>query len=164
MRKKILIIVFPLFVILTFFNTYSLAKSYPDSVEKQDEEYMIMSIKKISSTTIYKQPSKDKNTTSTSGASLDDMINDADKFVDQGEAKYNGNLDDVSNMIYNILLTVGVCLAVLIGAVLGIKLMSSGIEEKAEVKKLLVPYIVGCAVIFGGFSIWKLAVILLEKI
>ena len=50
------------------------------------------------------------------------------------------------------------------GAILGIKLMISGIDEKAEVKKLLIPYVVGCIIIFGGFGIWKLVVTILQSV
>lgn len=116
--------------------------------------------------TIYKQPEKvdPKNASS----SIDDMINDAKSFISQGKIKYanddDNNLQNVSNTVYNILLVVGTSLAVIMGAVLGIKLMVSGVEQKAEVKKLLVPYVVGCIVIFGGFGIWKLAVTILQGI
>ena len=46
----------------------------------------------------------------------------------------------------------------IIGTVLGIKFMVASAEDKAEVKKALVPYIIGCAVIFGAFTIWNIAV------
>ena len=96
------------------------------------------------------------------------MINDAKSFISQGKIKYanddDNNLQNVSNTVYNILLVVGTSLAVIMGAVLGIKLMVSGVEQKAEVKKLLVPYVVGCIVIFGGFGIWKLAITILQGI
>ena len=42
--------------------------------------------------------------------------------------------------------------------------MISSAEEKAEVKKMLIPYIVGCIVVFGGFGIWKLVVNILQGI
>ena len=42
--------------------------------------------------------------------------------------------------------------------------MVSGIEGKVEAKQLLVPYVVGCVMIFGGFGIWKLVVTILQGI
>ena len=48
------------------------------------------------------------------------------------------------------------------GGIIGIKLMISSASEKAEAKKLLVPYVVGCVVVFGGFGIWKLVVTILQ--
>ena len=39
--------------------------------------------------------------------------------------------------------------------------MVGGAEEKANIKEVLVPYVVGCIVIFGAFAIWKLIVTIL---
>ena len=48
--------------------------------------------------------------------------------------------------------------AVIIGLVIGIKFMVSSVEEKAKIKELLLPYVVGCGVVFGAFGIWSLVV------
>ena len=112
---------------------------------------------------IYKRPKK--NDPTSSKTSLDDMIDDADKFTSNGDLKYNADdLSSVSNTIFNILLTVGIIIAVLMGVIIGIKLMISGVEKKAQVKTLLMPYVVGCIIIFGGFGIWKLVVTILQNI
>ena len=113
--------------------------------------------------TIYSRPEKKDQKDASSN--LDDMISDADKFIGNGNLTYNADdLSNVSNTIFNILVTVGIIIAVLMGAILGIKLMISGVEEKAQVKKLLMPYVVGCIIIFGGFGIWKLVVTILQGV
>ena len=66
--------------------------------------------------------------------------------------------------MYNILLTIGIVVAVIVGAIIGIKLMSSGIDTKVEAKKLLIPYLAGCVVVFGGFAIWKIVVTILQQV
>ena len=38
------------------------------------------------------------------------------------------------------------------------------INQKADIKGLLIPYIAGCVIIFGSFAIWKLIVTLLQGI
>ena len=38
---------------------------------------------------------------------------------------------------------------------------NKSVEEKANIKEVLVPYVVGCIVIFGAFAIWKLIVTIL---
>ena len=58
----------------------------------------------------------------------------------------------------------GLILAIIIGMVLGIQFMIGSIEQKAKVKDSLVPYIVGCVVIFGAFGIWKLVLTILEGV
>ena len=115
--------------------------------------------------TIYKYPSRDDTGKNNSEQSLEDMVSDANSFINSGELKLNQDaLSNFSQTMYNILLAIGVVVAVIVGAIIGIKLMTSSIEEKAEAKKLLVPYVVGCAVVFGGFGIWKIVVTILQHI
>ena len=42
--------------------------------------------------------------------------------------------------------------------------MTGSVEQQADVKKLLVPYIAGCVVVFGAFGIWKIAVTIIASI
>lgn len=116
------------------------------------------------SSNIYVQPNRTTSGDS-SEESLGDMVSDAEKFVDKGEITYDAeDLQNFSKTLYNIALTIGVFVAVIMGAILGIKLMASGVEEKAEAKKILVPYVVGCIVVFGGFGVWKIVVTILQNI
>lgn len=98
----------------------------------------------------------------------DEVIDEADGFISKGQSegsKINGEaLKDASNTLYNILLIIGIFLAVAIGMYLGIKFMLSSAEDRAKVKESLVPYIAGCVVIFGAFIIWKLAITLLSNL
>lgn len=113
------------------------------------------------SDTIYtSQPHK--TDTGDAGDSLDDVMNDADEFIEQGQVQYEGDLSQFSNTIYNILLSIGIIVAVIVGAIIGVKLMASNIDTKVEAKKLLIPYVVGCVVVFGGFAIWKIVVTILQ--
>ncbi len=114
--------------------------------------------------TIYNSP--DIIAKNSSSASLDDMINDADKFVLKGEDDKikEGELAKFSGMIYNIVLQVGIAIAVIVGIVLGIQFMLSGIDGRADVKKALKIYVIGCVLIFGAFGIWKIVVEILKQI
>lgn len=97
--------------------------------------------------------------------SLEDLITDGNRFLSNGTLNLNENaLQNFSGTMFNILLAVGVVIAVIAGAVIGIKLMTSSVEEQADAKKLLVPYVVGCIVVFGAFGIWKLVVTILQGI
>ncbi len=115
---------------------------------------------------IYQQPGqKNDGKNLSSEKSLEDMVNDADSFVNTGTAQYNQeSMQNFSKTIYNIMFTIGIFAAVIVGGVIGIRLMISSASEKAEAKKLLVPYVVGCVVVFGGFGIWKLVVTILQGI
>lgn len=96
----------------------------------------------------------------------DDIINNANSFIDKGKNQDSkidtANLQTASDTLYNILLTIGIVIAVAVGMYLGVKFMMSSAEDKAKVKESLIPYIAGCVVIFGAFIIWKLAILLLN--
>ncbi len=98
---------------------------------------------------------------------LSDVIDQADDFVNTGENSKTIAMDEtgmksVSDDIYNILLTIGIVTAVIIGAFLGVQFIIASAEEKAKVKEALVPYLIGCIVVFGAFSIWKVVLVALK--
>ncbi len=112
--------------------------------------------------TIYQKPQKNPQTNASD--SLDDMMKDADSFVTQGNLQYDqSKLVNFSQNVYNIALTIGTVIAVLMGSILGIKFMMGSAEEKADTKKLLLAYVVGCIIVFGGFGIWKIVTTILSN-
>ena len=74
----------------------------------------------------------------------------------------SGTFDSTVKTVYDILITVAICVAFLVGVVLGAKYISGTIEEKAQVKKTLFAYLIGCAVVFGAFGIWRLVLNVLQ--
>lgn len=99
----------------------------------------------------------------------DDVITAGDNFISVGEAADSGEVDDdklTQNIqeIYNALLALGVVVSVIIGALLGIKFLVGSVEEQAKTKELLMPYAVGCIVVFGAFGIWKIVINVLSKV
>lgn len=100
-----------------------------------------------------------------SSHTLGEIIDEGGKFISsaEGEQIKQENLQKMSNTIYNILLVLGIVIAVVVGVVLGIKFITEGVEGQAEVKKALVPYIIGCVVVFGAFIIWKIVVDILQS-
>lgn len=96
----------------------------------------------------------------------DEIISEAQSFLNQAtETTINGNnLKEGSSTLYNILLSLGIALAVIIGIYLGVKFMVSTVEDKAKVKEALIPYIAGCVIIFSSFIIWKLLITILAGI
>lgn len=75
--------------------------------------------------------------------------------------------DEVSELntkIYNILLALGIVLAVIIGGILGIQMMWGSIEQQVKAKEMLMPYVIGCVVIFGAFGIWKICVTIFSRL
>ena len=101
--------------------------------------------------------------TSTSYASdpIGDIIHDAENFLNNGQNSTIINDDDMKQMsddFFNVLFSIGIVIAVIVGLVIGMQYMMSSVEEKAKGKKFLVVYIIGCGVLFGAFGIWKIIV------
>lgn len=92
--------------------------------------------------------------------SISDVITGGDSFIDAGKSESvtidKSKMQDASNMIYNILLISGMCIAVIISGILGIQFMLGSAEEKAKIKDALIPFVIGCIVVFGAFGIWKI--------
>ena len=65
--------------------------------------------------------------------------------------------------MYKLLMSIGIVVMLLVGTIIGIKFMVASAEDKAKVKEALVPYVIGCAVIFGAFTIWSIVVNLLQN-
>lgn len=99
---------------------------------------------------------------------VDEIIGEGNSFIDSGKSQPskidNANLKKASDTLYNILLSLGIVIAVAVGVYLGAKFMMASTGEKAQVKESLVPYIAGCVVVFGAFIIWKLAIMLFGQI
>lgn len=113
---------------------------------------------------IYKGPNSiDLGST---GSTIDDAIKQAENFEASGTGNvYNqDDLQSFSKNMYNILLTLGVGTAVIVGMILGIRFVMVGVDEKADIKKQLVVYVAGCIIVFGAFAIWKLVVGLFSNI
>ena len=91
--------------------------------------------------------------------SVSDMFKDADNFLAAGESPKTvideKKLQSTSNTIYKWLMTLAICVAVIIGAIIGIQFITGSIEGKAKIQEALVPYIIGCIVVFGAFFIWR---------
>lgn len=92
-------------------------------------------------------------------STLDQVITGARNFLTKGNEQINEEeLHSTSNFIFNVLLACAMVVAVVVGMIIGIQFMTASTEEKAKVKESLVPYVVGCVVVFGAFGIWKLVV------
>ena len=90
---------------------------------------------------------------------VSDMFKSADDFLSKGRPPTTvideTKLKSTSGTIYKWLMIVAICVAVIIGAIIGVQFITGSIEGKAKIKEALVPYIIGCIVVFGAFFIWR---------
>ena len=93
---------------------------------------------------------------------ISNIIQGADGFITNGSSSDMIAGDNLSDIIYNVLLILGTVIAVIVGSVLGIQFITGSVEQKAKVKDSLIPFVIGCVVIFGAFGIWKLVITILR--
>ena len=65
----------------------------------------------------------------------------------------NSELKDKAGIALGIIQTVGSVISVIALAVIGIKYMLGSVEEKAEYKKTMMPYIIGAIMVFATSNI-----------
>lgn len=98
--------------------------------------------------------------------SLGDIISSGDSFIATGTDAQNKlkttDMKNFSDTIYNVLLTLGIIIAVVFAIILGTQYMMAAAEDKAQIKEAMIPFIVGCIVVFGAFGIWKALVTVLR--
>lgn len=100
-------------------------------------------------------------------STLGDTLSGAQDFIQSGNGNVSinsNNLQETSNSLYNALLMISFIVVAIVGISLGIKFMMSGAEEKADVKKSLVTFFIGCVVVYGAFGIWKVLVTFLNTL
>lgn len=101
-----------------------------------------------------------------SDQSASSIIEGGTSFIEDGEKQTSPITQDktteLTSDLYNILFFTGLVIAIIVGLILGIQFMTGSIEQKAKVKDALIPYVTGCAVVFGAFGIWKLIVTILR--
>ena len=110
-------------------------------------------------------------TSKTEALSLDGIFKAGDNFINEGKTENQKNeainyeeFRLTTNNIGSVLTTLGIVLAVIIGGILGIQIMWGSIEQQVKAKEMIMPYVVGCIVIFGAFGIWKLAVTIFSQL
>lgn len=135
--KKLAIIILLIFALINCIPTLSKA-SFIDNVFKEGKDFI------NSGTQITNELSTDSNSV----------------YVPLDQQK----ITDLSSNVYNALLTVAIIIAAIILSVLGIQFITGSLAQKAKVKEMLIPFLVGCVVIFGAFGIWKIAVSIASKI
>ncbi len=92
-------------------------------------------------------------------------INNGENFINTTTS--TGNISaavQLTTELSGAIMGIGVAIAIIVGLILAIKLMSDSAFEKADLKASLLPYFIGVIVIVGGWTIWKIVVSILQDI
>ena len=72
-------------------------------------------------------------------------------------------MDSTVNSVYKILLAIGIIVSIVWGGILGVKFMFGSMEDRVDIKKHLLPYVIWVCVIFGSFIIWSVVVGIMQS-
>ena len=70
---------------------------------------------------------------------------------------------DIAKPIINIISVIGIVVAVITLIVIGLKYMMGSVQEKAEYKKTLIPYVIGVTLLVSITQILKIIIELVES-
>lgn len=108
---------------------------------------------------------------SNADTSIDSTISQGDSFIKTGKEKQNDiktingkKFSSTVKKTYNVLLIIGIAVSVVIIGIMGIRIIIGSAEDKAEIKEQMIPYIIGCGVMFGAFAIWKIVMVIAGSI
>ncbi len=102
----------------------------------------------------------------TYASTFGEILSGGDGFVQDANSTpiSNEKIEDLLDTLYNTLLIIGIAVAVIVGIILGIQFITGSVEQKSKIKESLIPYFVGCAVIFGALGIWKLVITIFSSL
>lgn len=89
---------------------------------------------------------------------LEQAIIDGQKILEGNKSSiinYEG-MYIAANYLYNILMIIGIVFAIIRGIVLGVQIICGSIDEKADAKQLIIPYLWLVAGIAFAFAILKI--------
>ena len=91
-------------------------------------------------------------------AGLSVPVIDPDTYASELEGKTTSSeeLTKITDTILGVIYYIGVFLSVGMLMAIGIKYMTGSIEEKAQYKETMWPYIIGAVLLFGGINIVKI--------
>lgn len=81
---------------------------------------------------------------------LDKMGDSSSYIKENGD---NKKAIDIGNVVVGVVRTVGEAIAVVMLAIIGLKYVMGSVEEKAEYKQTMWPYILGAVLIFAGAAL-----------
>lgn len=93
------------------------------------------------------------NHTENPGEKIEDPLNNPDIYDPSTGQDDSTEFVKMANVIIGILRAIGTILSVVMAVILGIKYMMGSVEEKAEYKKTMIPYIIGIILLFAGAQI-----------
>ncbi len=111
--------------------------------------------------------SSSSSSTSSGSLSWSSIIQKGKNFISSGNSEQKINQSQVENDLLplaRILMGIAILVLLIVGAILGVKYMIAGADEKAGIKEKLVWYVISAVLIFGAVAIFNIAVTVLNNV
>lgn len=111
--------------------------------------------------------SSSSSDTSSGSLSWSSIIQKGKNFISSGNNEQKINQSQVENDLLplaRILMGIAILVLLIVGAILGVKYMIAGADEKAGIKEKLVWYVISAVLIFGAVAIFNIAVTVLNNV
>ena len=95
------------------------------------------------------------NSEEDTGEFLDVLRGETDEYIPEDDGS-NDRLEDMINTVLSVITNIGMIIAVLMSAIIGIKYMLGSLEERADYKGTLIPYLTGALLLFGICTVIKI--------
>lgn len=98
---------------------------------------------------------------------FDDVLSNVEDYKpDESDMDANsaGKIESATSKILTTISNIGIVVAVIMLAILGIKYMIGSVEEKAQYKEDMLPYVIGASILFGITGLVKILIAIGDKI
>ncbi len=95
--------------------------------------------------------------------SLSDKQIDVNNF-NPGKPEQSTRLNEIADIVIGFVYYAGIFISVGMLMIIGIKFMMGSLEEKAQFKETLFPYLIGAILLFGGINIIKIIYDVVHKL
>lgn len=94
---------------------------------------------------------------------LEESFNSSQNFINNGKSEIINykNVYKIINFLYNFVMAIGIIGAIIVGMIIGIRIIFGSIDEKADSKHLLVPYLAILIIMSLTLTLWKFGLNLL---
>ena len=96
---------------------------------------------------------------------FDDIISAGQDFLNPEDggggstpvaAPTQDDLQPLSNMVSNVLLTIALAVTLISAVIMGISFAIQSVEDKAKIKESMIPWVIGIIISFGAYGIWRI--------
>lgn len=151
MKSNMLKLIVAIVLVMVLSVSYMMPYCYASSPADEKKNFRDLDKKSMNNYNEYVNSQKNVNTKTTTGSG---EFNPGDYKPDSTTQVTNGDeLAKAGSKIMGTVMSIASVIAVLTFSIIGIKYMLGSVEEKAQYKKTLFPYLVGAIMVFGITSV-----------